>query len=80
MSDDVVFNDTVMICEFYSGDDLPLEVDYGAHCINLGGYTVDPLTEGGELVAYIVKPPVGYTQMTLDLDEYFQRVFQWEVR
>lgn len=78
MSDDVVFDDTVKICEFYSGDDLPLWVDYDGHCIHLGGYTVDPLTEDGELINYIVTPPSGYTQITLDLDEYFQRVFQWE--
>ena len=78
MSDDLVFDDTVKTCEFYSGDDLPIEVDYDGHCIHLGGYTVDPLTEDGELVTYIVKPPAGYTQMTLDLDEYFQRVFRWE--
>lgn len=78
MSDDVVFDDTVKICEFYSGDDIPVEVDYGNHCISLGDYTVDPLTEGGELVGYIVNPPVGFTQIVLDLDEYFQRVFSWE--
>ena len=79
MSDDVVFDDTVKICEFYSGDDLPIEVDYDGHCIYLGDYTIDPLTEGGELVTYIVKPPAGYTQITIDLDEYFQRVLRWEV-
>ena len=78
MGDDVVFDDTVKICEVYSGDDLPIEVDYDNHCIYLGAYTVDPLTEDGELVTYIVNPPAGYTQMTLDLDEYFQRVFRWE--
>ena len=78
MSDDVVFDDTVKICGFYSGDDLPMEVDYDDHCIHLGGYTVDPLTEDGELVTYIVRPPAGYTQITLDLDEYFQRAFRWE--
>lgn len=80
MSDDVVFDDTVKICEFYSGDDLPIEVDYDGHCVHLGEYTVDTLTEDGELVTYIVKSPVGYTQMTSDLDEYFQRVFRWEGR
>lgn len=78
MTDDVVFDDAVKICEFYSGDDLPIEVDYDGHCIHLGGYTVDPLLEGGELVGYIVIPPNGYTEMAMDLDEYFQRVFQWE--
>lgn len=72
------FDDTVKICEFYSSDDLPINVDYDAHCIYLGDYTVDPLTEDGELVGYIVRPPTGYTQITLDLDEYFQRVFRWE--
>lgn len=77
MGDDVVFDDTVKICEFYSGEDLPIEVDYDGHCIYLGGYTVDPLTENDELVTYIVKPPTGYTEMTLDLDEYFQREFRW---
>lgn len=78
MSDDVVFDDTVKICQFYSGDDLPIEVDYDDHCIYLGEYTVYPLTEDGELATYIVKPPAGYTQMTTDLDEYFQRVLRWE--
>lgn len=34
-----------------------------------------------ELVTYIVKPPAGYTQMTLDLDAYFQeRLPGWEDR
>ena len=75
MSDDAVFDDTVKICEFYSVDGLPIEVDYDGHCIHLGGYTVDPLTEDGELVTYIVKPPTGYTQITLNLDEYFHRLF-----
>lgn len=78
MSDDVVFDDTVKICQFYSGDDLPIEVDYDGHLIYLGGYIVDPLTEDGELVTYIVKSHAGYTQMTFDLDEYFQRVLRWE--
>ena len=78
MSDDVIFDDTVKICEFYSGDGLPIEVDYDAHCIHLGDYIVDPLTEDGELAAYIVSPPAGDTQITADLDEYFQRVFRWE--
>lgn len=79
MGDDVVFDDTVKICAFYSGDDLPIEVDYDDRVIHLGGYAVVPLTEDGELVVYIVKPPSGCTQITLDLDDYFQRVFQWEV-
>lgn len=78
MGEDVVFDDTIKICEFYSGDDLPIEVDYDGHLIHLGEYTVDPLTEDGVLVTYIVTPPEGYTQMTLDLDEYFQRAFRWE--
>ena len=80
MGDDVVFEDTVKICQFYSGIDLPIVVDYEGHCIHLGEYTIDPLTEDGELVTYIVSPPIGYTQITKDLDEYFQRVFKWEER
>lgn len=78
MSDGGVFEDTVKICRFYSGVDLPIEVDYDGHCIHLGEYAIDPLTEDGELVTYIVSPPTGYTQITNDLDEYFQRVLKGE--
>lgn len=68
------FDDTVKICEFYSGDGLPIEVDYDGHCIHLGGYTVDLLTENGYLITYIVEDPAHKTHMVEDLDSYFQSV------
>ena len=39
------FDDMVKICEFYSGDDLPIKVDYENRFIDLGGYVVDPVME-----------------------------------
>lgn len=75
------FDDLVKICEFYSGDDLPLVVDYENYCITLGGYVVGPVMEGGRLVSYLVEGPDGVTLFVSDLDEYFQeRLPGWEDR
>ena len=68
------FDDTVKICEFYSGDGLPLEVDYENHYVFLGGYVVDPVMENGRLITYIVEDPGHNTHLVGDLDSYFQSV------
>lgn len=68
------FDDTVKICEFYSGDGFPLEVDYEGYYVNLGGYVVDPVMENGHLITYIVEDPEHNTHLVGDLDDYFQRV------
>lgn len=68
------FDDTVRICEFYSGDDLPLEVDYENRFVNLGGYVVDPVMENGHLITYIVEDPEHKAHLVGDLDYYFQSV------
>lgn len=79
MSDSAVFEDTIRICEFYSDDDLPLRVDYENHCIFLGGYLVDPVTENGELVSFIVAPPSGPPLLVSNLDEFFENLLLgWE--
>ena len=75
------FDDMVKICEFYSGDDLPIKVDYENHFIDLGGYVVDPVMEDGHLVMYLVEDPDGVTLFVSDLDDYFQeRLAGWEDR
>ena len=81
MSFTVEFDDMVKICEFYSGDDLPIEVDYENNFIYLGGYVVDPVMEGGHLVTFLVEDPDGVTLFVSDLDDYFQdRLSGWEGR
>lgn len=68
------FDDTVKICEFYSGDGLPISVDYENFIVNLGDYVVDPVIEYGHLITYIVEDPEHNTHLVVDLDSYFQRV------
>lgn len=81
MSFDSDFDDMVKICEFYSGDDLPMKVDYENHFIDLGDYVVDPVMEDGHLVTYLVEDPDGVTLFVSDLDDYFQeRLAGWEDR
>lgn len=75
------FDDLVKICEFYSGDDLPLEVDEENYYITLGDYIVDPVMNDGHLVTYLVEDPDGVTLFVSDLDAYFQeRLPGWEDR
>lgn len=79
MSDAAVFDDTIRICEFYADEELPLRVDYENHCIHLGGYLVDPVTEDGELVTFIVSPPSGPPLLMVNLDEFFDNLLlSWE--
>lgn len=74
------FDDTVKICEFYSGDGLPVEVDYENCTVNLGGYAVDPVMENGYLIAYIVEDPEHGVHLVGDLDSYFQAALpDWSV-
>lgn len=68
------FDDTVKICEFYSGDGLPITVDYVGYYVNLGDYVVDPVMENGHLITYIVTDPGHNTHLVGDLDSYFQSV------
>lgn len=81
MGVDSEFDDMVKICEFYSGDDLPIEIDYENYFIDLGGYVVDPVMKDGHLVTYLVEDPDGVTLFVSDLDDYFQeRLPGWEDR
>lgn len=74
------FDDTVKICESYSGDGLPLNVDYENYYVFLGDYVVDPVMENGHLITYIVKDPEHNTHLVGDLGSYFQRVLPgWSV-
>lgn len=75
MSDAAVFDDTIRICEFYNDEELPLRVDYENHCILLGGYLIDPVTEDGELVTFIVSPPSGPPLFMSNLDEFLDNLF-----
>ena len=68
------FDDTVKICEFYSGDDFPLKVDYENSLVFLGDYIVDPVLDNGHLVTYIVEDPEHNTHLVGDLDSYFQSI------
>lgn len=64
----------VKICEFYSGDGLPLKVDRENNLVYLGDYVVDPVVENGNLVTYIVDDPGHNSHLVGDLDSYFQSV------
>lgn len=79
MSIESEFDDMVKICEFYSGDNLPIEVDDENYCITLGDYVVVPVMKDGRLVMYFVEDPDGVTLFVSDLDDYFQeRLPGWE--
>ena len=74
------FDDTVKICEFYSGDDLPIKVDYENYFVFLGDYIVDPVMENGHLVTYIVEDPGHNAHLVGNLDYYFQTALpDWSV-
>lgn len=74
------FDDTVKICEFYSGDGFPVKVDYENYLVYLGDYIVDPVMENGHLVTYLVDDPGHNTHLVVDLDSYFQSVLpDWRV-
>lgn len=74
------FDDTVKICEFYSGDGLPIEVDYENCYVFLGDYVVDPVMENGHLITYIVEDPDHNTHLVGDLDSFFHNVLpDWSV-
>lgn len=68
------FDDTVKICEFYSGDGLPIKVDYENFYVILGDYVVDPVIDDGHLITYIVEDPDHVSHLVWDLDFYFQSV------
>lgn len=75
------FDDMVKICEFYSGDGLPIEVDYDNLAIFLGDYVIEPLVKNGHITDYFVTDPVFNPHLVTDLDHYFQRVLPgWEER
>lgn len=75
------FDDTVKICEFYSGDDLPIKADYDNYSINLGGYVVDLVMADDHLARYLVVDPDHKALFVSDLDAYFQeRLPEWEDR
>lgn len=75
------FDDTVKICEFYSGDALPIEVDYDNRAIFLGDYVIDPLVKNGHITDYFVTDPVFIPHLVTDPDSYFQSALPgWEER
>lgn len=75
------FVDTVKICEFYSGDGLPIEVDYDNRAIFLGDYVIEPLVKNGHITDYFVTDPFFNPHLVDDLDAYFQRVLPgWDER
>lgn len=77
----VDFEDAIKICDFYSGEGFPVEVDYENYYISLGDYAVDPVMENGHIVTYIVADPEGGGHLVGDLDAFFQRVLpDWEDR
>ena len=80
MSDAVVFDDTVKICEFYASSDDEVKVDLENSHIRMGGYDIDPLTRDGHLVSFLVVDPDGVAIFVDDLDSYFKSVLDWEDR
>nr|DAM69238.1 MAG TPA: hypothetical protein [Caudoviricetes sp.] len=74
------FDDMVKICEFYSGDGLPVKVDYEDRFVFLGDYVVYPVMENGVLIEYIVEGPEHNARLVGDLDSFFQAVLpDWRV-
>lgn len=74
MSVDSEFDDMVKVCEFYSGDGFPIEVDYDNRAVFLGDYVIEPLVKNGHITDYFVTDPVFNPHLVTDLDNYFQRV------
>lgn len=74
MSVESDFDDMVKTCEFYSGDDFPIEVDYDNRVVFLGGYVIEPLVKNGHITDYFVTVPVFKPHLVTDLDAYFQSV------
>lgn len=72
------FDDTVKICEFYSGDGLPIRVDYENLLVYLGDYIVDPVMGSDHISYYLVVEPDGRALFVNDLDSYFQGVLGLE--
>lgn len=68
------FDDTVKICEFYSGDGLPIEVDYDNRAIFLGDYVIESLVKNGHITDYFVTDPDFVPHLVTDLDSYLQSV------
>ena len=74
MSVNSEFDDMVKTCEFYSGDGLPIEVDYDNKAVFLGDYVIEPLVKKGHITDYFVTDPVFLPHLVTDLDDYFQAV------
>lgn len=68
------FDDTVKICEFYSGEGLPIEVDYDNRVVFLGDYVIESLVKNGHITDYFVTDPGFNPHLVTDLDSYFQSV------
>lgn len=80
MSGSTGFDDMVKICEFYSGDGFPIEVDYDNQAVFIGDYVIEPLEKNGRITGYFVTDPRFNSHLVTDLDLYFQRVLgEWEV-
>lgn len=77
MSDDLVFDDTVKICELYADPYERFEVDRENNTIVMGEYTIDPLMEKGYLTEFLVSRSDGKSYLVWDLDEFFKREFDW---
>lgn len=77
MSVESDFEDVVKICEFYTDPGWAFHVDWDDHYIVMGSYDVYLMMTDGRLVCYIVTDPEGVAHLVSDLDEYFQREFDW---
>lgn len=72
------FEDTVKICELYAESYEDFEVDYENNLIVMGDYTVVPLIAHGVLNGYFITCSDGSSHLVDDLDDFFQREFEWE--
>jgi hypothetical protein len=68
------FDDMVKICEFYSGDGLPIVVDYDNRAVFLGDCVIEPLVKNGHITDYFVTDPDFNPHLVTDLDSYLHRV------
>ena len=71
---DIVFEDTVKTCEFYSSEEYPVHVNRDIGCVVLGcdEFRVTPVVEDDGVVLYYVEEPSGRRRLVADLDDYFQ--------
>lgn len=76
MCAELVFEDTVRVCEFYADPCETFEVDLENRIVFMGAREISPARLGC-VEGFLVIEPDGLSHFEVDLDSYFQRVFDW---